>query len=378
MRCRFIFITLIYIIAGFSSCENKQKTKQAPVSGDTLQLSYAKGFTLVQYKDSLEVTVYNPWDKGKIFARYAISDKAPALNNMQNQRFATIKQSAGVFSSTVVGYLKLLGLKHLITGINEGELLYDSELYSKYQSGSIKNLGQNMVDNYEAIIDLSPEALFKSGFEHSPSQDEKYLKANLPVVYINDWTESHPLARAEWIKLVGSFFGRYQEADSIFKQIASRYILASQQAEAFNNKPSVMAGGEYKGTWYVPGGQSYFAQLLKDAKADYSWAQDSSVGSIAVSLETVVEKNLDDQYWFTTHDLNAEDLTQLDKRYQLFKSVQDEQLYTYNKLVGKGGGNDYWETGSCRPDIILSDLIEILHKKADPDSLQYYNRLTNE
>lgn len=40
------------------------------------------------------------------------------------------------------------------------------------------------------------------------------------------------------------------------------------------------------------------------------------------------------------------------------------------------GGNDFWETGSFRPDIILQDIVQIIHpENKKKDSLFFYKRL---
>jgi len=38
------------------------------------------------------------------------------------------------------------------------------------------------------------------------------------------------------------------------------------------------------------------------------------------------------------------------------------------------GGNDYWETGSLRPDLVLADLIKILHPDLLPEHELVFRR----
>ncbi len=359
----------------FASCSQKKVSHAELADADTLLLRYAKGFQIIRTPDSTRITVFNPWAKGEVFAQYTLHSSQQSLESITDQRIQSAPVRLGTFSSTVNGYLTLLGAQNLIAGASDGDLICDSALYRKYISGELPNLGKRSVDSYESIIDADLDAMVKSGFEQSPSQDTRYLKAGIPVLYINDWTETHPLARAEWIKFIACFAGKSEEADSLFSEIETRYLTAKEQASKYELPPTVLVGGEYNGSWYVPGGKSYFAQFLADAHARYPWSADNSVGSITLSLEEVFDRGSDAKIWLSTQDLTPNQLVERDERLHYFKSVSSGQLYTYNKRIGAGGGNDYWESGSCRPDLILQDIITIIHQKATRDNLYYFTQL---
>jgi len=38
------------------------------------------------------------------------------------------------------------------------------------------------------------------------------------------------------------------------------------------------------------------------------------------------------------------------------------------------GGNDYWESAVVRPDLLLKDLVSIIHPELLPDYKQFYYR----
>jgi iron complex transport system substrate-binding protein len=61
-----------------------------------------------------------------------------------------------------------------------------------------------------------------------------------------------------------------------------------------------------------------------------------------------------------------------------FKSFQQHHLYNNNRRINPALGNDFWESGRARPDLILQDLILILHPETDPTHQQklfYYRHL---
>ncbi len=60
------------------------------------------------------------------------------------------------------------------------------------------------------------------------------------------------------------------------------------------------------------------------------------------------------------------------------KPVVSGRVFNNTRRMQPGGGNDYFESGTVRPDVVLADLFSIFHPGAavaDPDSLYYYLRL---
>ena len=54
------------------------------------------------------------------------------------------------------------------------------------------------------------------------------------------------------------------------------------------------------------------------------------------------------------------------------------QVYNCNKRLNVAGGNDYWESGVVQPDVVLHDLIAIMHPEVLDENdreLHYYQRL---
>lgn len=50
-----------------------------------------------------------------------------------------------------------------------------------------------------------------------------------------------------------------------------------------------------------------------------------------------------------------------DSRYGELAAVRTGQVWSATKAIGPGGGNLYWERGTARPDLLLGDLVAILH-----------------
>jgi iron complex transport system substrate-binding protein len=62
-------------------------------------------------------------------------------------------------------------------------------------------------------------------------------------------------------------------------------------------------------------------------------------------------------------------------RFMKVDAVKFGRIYNNTKRTTPSGGSDFWESGAVRPDLILEDLVKILHYEAPTDSLHYYRRL---
>jgi iron complex transport system substrate-binding protein len=185
--------------------------------------------------------------------------------------------------------------------------------------------------------------------------------------------EGDALGRAEWIKFTSLFFGKEKVADSVFAVIEHEYNAALATAESVGQRPSVLLGTVYGDAWFMPGGQNYAAKLLEDSGNHYLWANDSTIGWLEISFESVYDKAKDADLWIVGSFDTYEELNTADSRYALFKPFKTQQIYNYNARKGAKGGNDFLELGYLRPDLILKDLIKIGHPEMLPDHRLFFH-----
>lgn len=60
------------------------------------------------------------------------------------------------------------------------------------------------------------------------------------------------------------------------------------------------------------------------------------------------------------------DAASQDSRYGELAAVRDGQVWSATKAVDQNGRNTYWERGTARPDLLLGDLVAILHPELAP------------
>jgi len=131
----------------------------------------------------------------------------------------------------------------------------------------------------------------------------------------------------------------------------------------------------YRGIWYVSGGNSYVARLVNDAGASYYWSKNKKTGSLPLSFESVLDNQQETDFWLNPGSAKGlEELGDFDERYSIFKSFRNKQVYNNNKRIGPGGGNDWWESGVMHPDRVLKYMIRIFHPALLPGYEMYYFR----
>jgi len=358
----------------FVSCRSeKEKT---PIKRDaSAKIKYATGFQLTSRENgTMLMEVSSPWPGADKNFKYLLAPRDLDLepNALQVDVDAVILVPVQKFiatSTTHIPALESLDALDSIVGFPGTQYVSSEKARKLIDSGYIQELGANESLNTEMTLALAPEVVF--GFSISDQNSSyKFLEdAGIPVIYNGDWTENSPLGKAEWIRFFAPFFGKEQEADSIFSVIERNYQEAKQLATRSKEKPSVMSGALYKDVWYLPGGDSWAAQFIEDANADYLWADTPGTGSLSVSLEHVLERATDADVWVSPSQFTSlEEMLGASSHYAQFKPLKQKKIYTYALKKGPTGGLIYFESAPQRPDLVLKDLIHIFH----PDLMPSY------
>jgi iron complex transport system substrate-binding protein len=167
-------------------------------------------------------------------------------------------------------------------------------------------------------------------------------------------------------------------ASQKFDSIEAQYNHLLEVSATVEQKPRVLSSLPWKDTWYVPGGRSYFARLIKDAGGDYIWKENKSHESIPLAIEEVIAKGSDADIWINTGTAKYKvDILGKDERLKSIQAYQNNKVYNNNARQNSAGGNAFWETGIVKPHVLLKDLIEIFHPELLNHDLYYYQNLKN-
>jgi iron complex transport system substrate-binding protein len=354
-------LCIILLSSLLISCQQKKPQTNNAKPDSTLQVSYAQGFSVEYYTTYKRVTVYNPWKKNTIYARYYLVKDKNTPTPADGQKVKVPLQSIASTSGTQFEFLNLIGSLNTITGICTPKLIYNKTLLEKIQQHKLTDLGDPFSLNIEKVQLLHPDAVMVSGFNQEDPISKRLMEYGTPVIFDNEWTENTLLARAEWIKFIASFYNKEQLAADIFNNIANNYITIREKAKHVTQKPTVMCGSNFKGTWYMPGGKSYMVGLLADAGSDYHYANDTNKGSLPLNFEVALNNFRHADVWIGSSANSITELLSIDERHGLFDAAKNKQVFNFNAQVTPTGGNDFWESGTAHPDLILADMIKIFH-----------------
>ena len=365
MKKILLIIIGIFVLVSCNNKSSNNKTVKQPLTQKLL--NYATGFAVNNFEDYKEVIVFSPWKKGEIYARYYLVKDIKTKTPNDGEKIKIPLKTLASTSVTHLEFLSLLDEIQTITGVCSPALIYNPELQKNIQAGKITDLGDAFSLNVEKTLVLKPEALMTSGFNQADAAAQRIGQAGIPVIFNNEWMETSLLGRAEWIKFVAVFYNKEQLADSIFTDIEKRYNELKDRALKVKKKPKVMSGNNFRGTWYMPAGQSFMGQLFRDAGGDYFYANDTTTGSLPLNVETVLKNFAETDVWLNVNFSTIDELIKTDSKHEFFHPVITRQVYNFNKRLLPSSANDFWESAVARPDLLLGDVIDILHPELLPD-----------
>ncbi|WP_093026158.1 ABC transporter substrate-binding protein [Pustulibacterium marinum] len=362
------FLFLVVIALFISSCNTTPKATETVTQPDT-SLSYAKGFHIEKKENITLITVTSPWPEAQQPYVYAL---VPKGSNIQKDTYNAVIEvpvtTTMATSTTHIPALEALNATETLVAFPDTQYISSERTRQRIESGKITDVGMNENINTELLLDIAPEVIFGFSINGQNKAYQTLERSGIPVVYNGDWTEQTPLGKAEWIKFFAPFFGKEKEADSIFKTIEKSYNSAKDLATQTAEQPTVLSGAMFKDVWYLPGGQSWMAQFITDANGAYLWATNEDTGSLALSFENVYDKAQQADIWLGPGQFTSyEQMSSTNSAYTDFEAYQKHKVYTYSNTKGSTGGLLYYELAPNRPDIVLKDIIHILHPEITPE-----------
>lgn len=319
---------------------------------------YARYFDILNSSDGTSVVVISPYDG----SRDTLKVDEPMDNLI-------------CMSSSNVAALSEIGADTLISAVSGIRYISNPNVRSRWESGMMADVGYEASLDYEKILEIKPDLLVAytvTGAE--PPYISKLRSLEVPVLMIHDHMEEHPLARAEYIRLFGALTGRMHKADSAFSSIRERYTQLAAEREGSEGGVKVLCNIPYSDAWYIPGKSGYMSQLIRDAGGEVLGAGAGAASGV-ISMETAYRLSQEADIWLNPGNcISRKDVA---SRHRLFPDFgplsKDRPIYNNTLRNTPEGGNDFWETGAVRPDLILQDLRHIFEDRAD--SLHFFVRL---
>ena len=335
MKITSLILFLASFLSIFTSCVS------TPPQDSATSCEYANYFDIVELGASKAVVIISPYNNSRDTLYI-------------NKRFNNIV----CMSSSQVAGLAEIGADSVITAVSGLKYITNQNL----QNRKVADIGYEAALDYEKVLSLKPDVLLTytvSGAE--PAYISRLRSLGVPVLVLHDHLENHPLARAEYIRLYGALTGLEDCADSLFSAISNKYNSLAVSTKENTLRLKVLMNVPYGDAWYIPGGDSYMAKLIQDAGGEVLGSESGTAASRVVRMEEAYALSQKADIWLNPGACHTRDeLVSFHHTFRHFGPiVKGLPIYNNTLRMTPEGGNDFWESGSVRPDIVLEDLISV-------------------
>lgn len=359
------YLIFIVAIVALASC-NSGKVSDMQAGGDTLRLGYSRLLTIVNYDKYKVVDIADPWKEGRVLHRYILVSDPTASHLPEGTIINVPVKRAMVFTTVHASLLSDLGAIGCIKGMADVGYLKRTDIKALVDNKTIADVGSGMSPDIEKIIDGNPDIVMVSPFENSGGYG-KLDELQIPLVECADYMESSPLARAEWMRFYGMLVGKEAEADSLFKRVETAYNEIKASVSDMGKRPRVVVDIPSGNVWYVPGGKSTIGQMVADAGGDYCYSENSQGGSMAMSVEAVIDKCEDADVWLFRYGgpvKTIESMAAENKAFTHIKAFKDKNLWGCSTER-----TTFYESTPFHPDILLREFLLMFHPDNDAKTI---------
>lgn len=373
---RFFPIIQIVIIVFWScgrSSDSAGKNEEAEAD-----FSYVPGrYSIADINGIKKLVISNPWqNSGGVELIYYLVPRGMDLPDTLKEAdvIRTPVRRIICMSTTHMAMLSALGAADAIAGISGTDLVFDTLMREEIKKGMIPDVGYESNIDSELIISLSPDLLMAYNIGAPAEYMLKLKSMGVKIMYNADYLEQHPLARCGWIRVFGALTGREERADSIVRAVTSRYRdLAEKVRNSSSPRLDVLLGAPWEDTWYVSPSNSYIGRLVDDAGGHYLFDDLAAPNSVPFSVEAVFRRAADADIWLNPGSAGTlAEIEASDSRLAQLPVYREGKVWNNRKRITPTGGNDYWESAVVHPDILLNDLVSILHPDLFPGYDQFY------
>lgn len=341
------------------------------------RVDYARGFRVTACADGIRlVDIQDPQNsKGHLY-RFALVPRGVEPDGVPQDYTVVHTPVRSVICMTSLQLSNFIALEACdrVVGITSTRHLFNKTMQQQLETGQTVKIGiEGNFDN-ELVMSMAPDIIFISPFKRGGY--ESMIETGIPLVPHLGYKEMTPLGQAEWVKLVGLFIGMVREADAKFAAIEKRYKELAARADSVQQRPVVFSGELRGGNWYAVGGQSFLAQLFRDAGADYFLKDDPRSGGVTLDFETVYSQADKAAFWRIVNSYEGtfsyDALKAMDPRYADFRAFREHGIIYCNMRE-----KPFYESMPMQPDVVLADLIHAFHPRLLPADYQpvYYERL---
>ena len=371
------FIGIVFML--FSSCGNgnKQSASSQAVRIDSVyKPQYAEGFQISYRSDGVRLLdIREPAKKNAPVEHFAFVPESSIVDSIpEDYTVITIPVKRVVCMTTpqLKGF-SMLNAYDCVVATSDTKRMQDKEWLKRLADGRVSRIGIEGNFNSEIVMAKDPQVILVS--PNRRGGYEVLSETGIPILPFWAFNETSALGLSEWIKVTGIMLNKEAEATSLFNKMAAEYNYWKEMAAKADKRPTIFSGEMRGGHWYVPGGQSFYARLFKDAGAKYFYENDTHTGGVLLDYETVYSKAYNAEFWRIMNGYVGEYsynvIKATDERYADFLAFKKKQVIYCNLEY-----EPLYENMTAIPHVLLKDMIKAIHPEILPDYVPaYYKRL---
>lgn len=279
-------------------------------------------------------------------------------------------------SSSHIAMLDAIGEVSRIKAVSG--LNFISNGYIRSRKEEITDIGHESDTDFEALVSTSPDLVLLYSISSASPMENRLESLGIPYLYVGEYLEPDPLGKCEWMVALAEIAGCREKGEAAFRRIETAYNRLKSLVGENIVHPTVMLNTPYGDTWYMTSVGTAMARMINDAGADYVYKDNRSNKSLPIDMEKAYRLAAEADFWLNTGSVTSvKELVSAYPKFSDVRSVQEKTVFNNDKRAVEGGGNDFWESGSVRPDLVLKDLILIFHPELLPrtEEMTYYRRL---
>ena len=378
MWVKIVIFTFLSVLC--CACNNAADSSLDDFRVEKFCPNFASGFRIDQTEagQSSLITITNPWQGAAFEQKILLVRNHEAVpKGFAGQVVNTPVKSVVCLSSGYVAMFDALGQIDKVKGVSGINFITNQHI--RNPKSQVADVGYDANLDFERIVALRPDVVMMYGVAGENSLiTSKLRELGIPYMYIGDYVEQSPLGKAEWLYVAAELTDQQERADSLFGAVCHNYqALAAQVADKTLSRPKVMLNTPYRDVWFLPPMKSYMVRLITDAGGE-AYASDTE-GNTSQPIDAEKAYLLASQadIWLNVGGCTSlAELTAQNPRFAEMPIVRECRVWNNNLRRTTSGGSDFWESGIVRPDLILQDLVSILHPEiAETKELVYYEQL---
>jgi cobalamin transport system substrate-binding protein len=345
---------------------------------DHFVVRHAENYSLT-YADTykvLTVAETSPGAGGHTYVLVQCGTDAPDLDGDLAGAVVVTIPVATMFSESTShdGFIDVLGLADALTGVADGSWVVTPSIRERIDAGAVASFNPTGEIDTELVIADDPDVYLTGGYD-DPAHTT-IAEAGIPVVANAEWLETSPQGWAEWVGVFAALTNTEARATGLYDGWVDDYDATAALVADIADRPSVLSGSLYEGTWYASGGGGIVARFIADAGGDYVYADDTGTGSLTLDVEDVLADGADADVWVnpTAGFTDEASAVATDSRYGELAAWDVGGVWS--NATPPTPGVSAIEQGPVMIAEYLRDYAQIFHPELIPDrALVFYTRL---